>query len=134
MDDVTRPGVTQRVPIEGLADLDSRPRRAALAFVDERGPVGVPALVRHVDGRLLVGVARDEVPSDPPPRRAALVVDDGWYWFELRAIVRRGTLDDVDAGPGREAAQAGDEVRWFAFATTSGIAWDYGRLHEERAE
>lgn len=134
MDDVTSPRVTQRVPVDGLADLDTRPRRAALAFVDGRGPVGTPALVRHVDGQLLVGVARAEVPSGPPPRRAALVVDDGWYWFELRAVVRRGTLDDVDAGPGRDAAGAGDEIRWFAFSTTSGIAWDYGRLHEEPAE
>ena len=68
MDDVTSPRVTQRVPVDGLADLDTRPRRAALAFVDGRGPVGTPALVRHVDGQLLVGVARAEVPSGPPPR------------------------------------------------------------------
>jgi hypothetical protein len=119
--------VTQRVPIEDLADLDAAPGRAALAFADERGPVVVPALVRLVDGRLQVGVDRGELPVSSVPERATLVVDDGQAWFELRAIVRRGTVEPI-------AGEGSDHLRWLAFSARSGIAWDYGRLREEKDE
>jgi hypothetical protein len=129
--------VTQRVALAALGDLDAAPGRAALAFADERGPVVVPAAVRPVEDRLMVGIERRELPDGPSPQRATLVLDDGQYWFELRAIVRRGTVEPMEDG-GEDAAtevtdggDGHDPLVWLAFSTTSAIAWDYGRLHEE---
>lgn len=121
---MTSPGqarVTQRVTIDELADLAAKPRRAALAFSTERGPECVPAIVRASDV-LEVGVDRTAVVDLPD--RATLVVDDGRWWFELRAIVRRGTL--------RSLGDEGDDgIAWFEFEIRTSAAWDYGALHEE---
>jgi hypothetical protein len=123
---MTSPGrarVTQRVTIDELADLATNPPRAALAFSTEHGPECVPAVIRATH-RLEVGVDRTTVADVDLPDRATLVVDDGRWWFELRAIVRRGEVRSVDAEPD-------DRIAWFAFETRTSAAWDYGALHEE---
>jgi hypothetical protein len=118
-----RAGVTQRVTIEDLTDLATNPPRAALAFSTATGPECMPAVVRSTD-HIEVGVDRAALAGLDLPDRATLVVDDGRYWFELRAIVRRGVLRNVDVEPD-------DPIAWFRFDTRSSAAWDYGALHED---
>jgi hypothetical protein len=124
-----RSRVTQRVTIDDLPDLATNPPRAALAFSTEHGPECVPAVLRTTD-RLEVGVDRTTISDAGLPDRATLVVDDGRWWFELRAIVRRGALHPVaDEGTGEPTAG----LAWFAFETRTSVAWDYGALHEDPA-
>ncbi|HYN33839.1 MAG TPA: hypothetical protein VES40_14540 [Ilumatobacteraceae bacterium] len=120
----SRARVTQRVTIDDLADLVSNPQRAALAFSTSNGPECVPVVVRSTD-RFEVGLDRHALDGVNVPDRATLVVDDGRYWFELRAIVRRGELRRVPAN--NESL-----IVRFTFETHTSAAWDYGALHEER--
>jgi hypothetical protein len=111
------------VTIDDLADLVSSPPRAALAFSTASGPECVPAVVRITD-RLEVGLDHNALDGLDVPDRATLVVDDGRYWFELRAIVRRGALRSVPD-------DNEEPIVWFEFETHTSAAWDYGALHEE---
>lgn len=116
--------ITQRVAAEDLASLDGDPPRAALAFATDAGPASLPAVLRRDRGAIHVGLHPASMPPDWPPARAVLLIDDGRYWFELRAIVRRGTLEPTT---GRE----GDLLVWTRFTPHHEVAWDYGTLHEE---
>jgi hypothetical protein len=120
--------VTQRLPADALPDLLDHPRRAALAVASPTGPVCLPVLVRCEGDALLVGVDAALLPEGPAPERGTLLVDAGAYWFQLRAIVRRGSLTGLD-----RSDRDDDARQWFAFETRSQIAWDYGRLHREPA-
>jgi hypothetical protein len=95
------------------------------AFSTENGPECVPAVIRSTD-HIEVGVDRAALAGLGLPDRATLVVDDGSYWFELRAIVRRGEVRSVDGEPD-------DPIAWFGFDTRTWAAWDYGALHEDRS-
>ena len=113
-----------------VEDLLSRPARAALAYAGSDGPECVPVTVRK-DGGIHVGVRPDALPPTGVPERVVLVVDDGAYWFELRAAVWRGTVaaEDGDSGD-----RSGDErLVWLRFEPRRIAAWDYGRLREEPA-
>ena len=118
--------VTNRVGIETLRDLLEGARTAALAYVDETGVVqALPAAYRWREGRVHlgvpIGVVRDGV-------RVAIVVDEGWFWWDLRAVLSRGAL--IPSTP--PGGAAGADLAWFELAADRVTAWDYGRLHEER--
>ena len=54
-----------------------------------------------------------------------LVVDAGWYYFDLRGVRVRGTAT-ADA-----ARTPGDgSVRWWTMHPAKTITWDYGSLRE----
>jgi hypothetical protein len=71
----------------------------------------------------------DELPTAGVPDRIVLLVDDGRYWFELRAAVWRGTVRAEHEEPA--GASAGDELVWFRFEPRRVAAWDYGQLRED---
>jgi hypothetical protein len=116
--------VTQRVEPSDLADLDAAPPRAALAFATDDGVECVPVAIRWCGDALDVGVDPATLPATGLPERATLLIDDGRSWFELRAIVRRGSVS-----PAPDPATSSGE-RWFRFVTGSCVAWDYGALRE----
>lgn len=122
---IGRPRVTQRVAPEALPSLFARPRRAALAFAGDGGPVVVPVAFERQGDAIRVGLARACLPADGPPQRAVLLVDAGRYWFELRAITWRGALAPIERAGGDA-----DPV-WLAYAPDHAVAWDYGTLHVE---
>lgn len=124
------PRVTQRVPLVDVDDLLSRPARAAVAYVGPGGPECVPVVLRRGDG-IRIGMNPDAVPAPGAPERVVLIVDDGRWWFELRAAVWRGTVaPEVDDRAGRSG---GDGLVWFRLDPARVVAWDYGQLHEEPA-
>jgi len=120
--------VTQRVSLEEIEEVLPKHARAAVAFAGPDGPECVPVLVRR-DGDLQIGLYRAGLSTAGWPDRLVLVVDDGHYWFELRAAVWRGTVTFADEdGTG---ASGDDGLVWLRFQPLSVVAWDYARLREE---
>jgi hypothetical protein len=112
------------VPVADVEDLLSGPARAAVAYTGPDGLESVPVVVRRDDG-LHVGLDPDAIARTDAPERVVLVVDDGAYWFELRAAVWGGTV----------AVEGNDEgLVWFRLDPVRFVAWDYGRLREESAQ
>jgi hypothetical protein len=117
---------TQRVAPGDLDRLLAHPPRAAMAFLDGERIAPVPVAYCRQSGRHRVAVAREALPAAGPPERAVLLIDDGRYWFELRAVTLRGRL--VAAPPPPDAEP--DRV-WFELVPDRVVAWDYATLHEE---
>jgi hypothetical protein len=84
----------------------------AFRFHEDRYYVGLPPEL--ADGGVSAGTA------------VALLIDAGWYWYDLRAIRARGTLQQVEALP-PDAAPA---LTWLAFAPRTVVAWHYATLRE----
>jgi hypothetical protein len=118
--------VTQRVDPSALDDLLERPPRAAIAFVDGGRVEPVPVAYRRRGGRHWIGVAREALPASGLPDRAALLIDDGRWWFELRGVMLRGRFATAEGPPG-----GSEDLTWLELAPTSAAAWDYSALHEE---
>jgi hypothetical protein len=111
--------------VETLRDLLEGARTAALACVDEAGAVqALPAAFRWHQGRARLGIPIGLVRVGA---RVAIVVDEGWFWWDLRAFLARGALSPASTPEG--AAATG--LAWFELAADRETAWDYGRLHEE---
>lgn len=85
-----------------VEDLLSRPARAAIAYVGPDGPECAPVVVRR-DEAIRIGMDPGAVPTTGAPERVVLVVDDGGYWFDLRAAVWRGVVAPEDDGRGRSS-------------------------------
>lgn len=121
--------MTQRVPVGEISDLLAGSARAAMAYAGPDGPECVPVVVR-TDGGIHVGMTPDAIAPAGSRQRVVLVIDDGRYWFQLRAALWRGTLaPEEDDG----TAPAGDGLVWFRLEPQRSAAWDYGRLREEPA-
>lgn len=111
--------VTNRIPFEEAADLLSS-ARACVAFVVDGRPRVEPADVRYDSSRFLVGLA-DDSRFVCDVSEVSLVIDEGTYFFDLRAISVRGVPSPVD-GP------TDTGLRWIEFEPTRVTCWDYGRL------
>ena len=117
--------VTNRVGVETLRDLLEGARTAALVYVDETGAVqALPAAIHWREGRIRLGVPIGAVRGGG---RVAIVVDEGWFWWDLRAVLARGALTLSTSPDGAVAA----DLAWFELAADRVTAWDYSRLHEE---
>ena len=117
--------VTQRVDPEELADLATGQARVALAWEGPSGVECVPAVLAR-DGHH-VAVPRDAPLGPVASLPVTVVADDGTYWFELRAVVWRGTAT-VEAN---EDEGISDGPVWLRFESTRVVAWDYSRLREQ---
>ncbi|OLL16710.1 MULTISPECIES: hypothetical protein [unclassified Rhodococcus (in: high G+C Gram-positive bacteria)] len=120
--------ITQRVEPEPLAGRLLEHGRAAVAFDDAGAVTALPARVRRRDGELWVGVPRESVPPSAGLDRVTVLLDDGEFWFELRAVNWRGRLAAADA----PAPDGREDLAWFVFTSRRATAWDYATLHEER--
>ena len=119
--------VTQRVDPVALASVLASHARAAIAFDRDGAVEALPVVYRRRGERHFVGAARDALPASAALARAVVVLDDGSYWFELRAVTWRGRLDPAPA----EAVGGADDLVWLELVPIGAIAWDYGTLHEE---
>jgi hypothetical protein len=99
-----------------------------VAYAGPDGPECVPVVVRCDEG-IRVGLDPDLLLTTGAPERVVLVVDDGAYWFELRAAVWRGTV--APEGDEDRSGRSGDGLVWFRLDPLRCVAWDYGRLREE---
>jgi hypothetical protein len=121
-------GVTNRVGAEALRDVLEAARSASLARVDATGSLQLlPVAFRWRGGRAWVGLPRASAPPDLGAGSAvAVAADAGFFWWELRALLVRGTLA---AGPAPEGG--GAHLEWFELVPRTTTAWDYGSLREE---
>ncbi|WP_138997579.1 hypothetical protein [Rhodococcus zopfii] len=117
-------GVTQRVDPEPLvAELLVR-GRAAVAFDHDDRVDALPARVVAEGESLRIGLHPESLPADTAFDRVALILDDGSFWFELRAVNLRGRMV-------RTADFTTDGLAWFDFELHRATGWDYSTLHEE---
>jgi hypothetical protein len=118
--------VTNRVPLASVGDLLAAPPRATLAWIHEGALAIAPVRIAASGERVFVAVdiaARGPAPLAGEP--ASLVLDDGWSWFALRAVILRGTLVACTA------ASAPGPGTWLELRPERTTAWDYGALREE---
>jgi hypothetical protein len=119
--------ITQRVDPRALDALVERPPRAAVVFSRNDGVEAVPVAFRRDCEKLWIGMERGVPVGSGAPVPAVVVVDDGRYWFELRAITWRGHLVPASAPP----PILGADLRWFEFLVEGSVSWNYATLHED---
>jgi hypothetical protein len=118
--------VTRNIDPDSARDLLERIPRACVAFAGENGPQAQPvALVWH-DNRYLVGIPENAVQWPGSGQEVVLLVDEGVYFFDLRAIYIRGQVQPIEPPKDAPAAHA-----WFEVIPLKMVAWDYGMLREE---
>ena len=117
--------VTQRTEPATLGDLLDRASRAALAFTKNGRPEIIPVRFLSYEDRYWVGLTSEAAATLPVGTSVTLVVDDGCWWFDLRAVQVRGVVADGSPPEGGSSP-----LHWLEVLPSSVSAWDYGRLHE----
>jgi hypothetical protein len=114
--------ITRAATVADLNDLLDRVPHANLAFETPDGIDAMPVGFRHIDGQFWVGVPHG-AGRPAAGTHAMLLIDDGWYYFELRGLRVRGMLRDTPAPPA-----LGQALHWFELESVKVNAWDYGSL------
>jgi hypothetical protein len=121
--------VTRDVDPGSARDLLERVPRACLAFSGDHGPHNQPVGLHLSEEGYLVSVPWEAKYQPIPGQEAVLLVDEGVYYFDLRAIYIRGQIKSIDAP--QDAPTGG---RWFELIPSRTVAWDYGTLREVQDE
>ena len=124
--------VTRDIDPQAARDLLERPARACLAFSGPAGPVVVPVILLWRENRYLLGLTPGSASPPAAGQEAVLLVDEGVYYFDLRAIYLRGQLQPIAAPDWvtPDGAVAGRD--WFELLPIKTVAWDYGSMREVR--
>ncbi|MCA9908652.1 MAG: hypothetical protein KC519_08395 [Anaerolineae bacterium] len=117
--------VTRNIAPESAYDLLERVPRACIAFAAGARPQIQPVTLHWRPPHYLIGVPQSAIDQPGPDQEIVLLVDEGIYYFQLRAIYIRGTVQ-----PAPPAADARAGLTWFELTPTKTIAWDYGTMHE----
>ncbi|MEP7286184.1 MAG: hypothetical protein ABI947_10500 [Chloroflexota bacterium] len=117
--------VTRNIDPDSAHDLLERVPRACITFAYEHKPQAQPVALVWRDSRYLVGIPEniDLRPNDGD--EVVLLVDEGIYFFDLRAIYIRGQIHPTELP---QNAPVGH--RWFEVIPLKKVAWDYGSLRE----
>lgn len=118
--------VTRNIPPESAHDMLERQARACIAFAGGAGPHAQPAVLVWDDPRYIVGVPEEQRPLPAADQEVVLLVDEGVYFFDLRALYIRGQARAAAAPQG-----APDGHTWFEIVPLKTVAWDYGMLRED---
>jgi hypothetical protein len=117
--------VTRDIDPTQAQDLLARGARACLAFASPQGPQVLPVRLLWQEHRYLVSLPLGAAPQPLAGQEAVLLVDDGIYYFELRALYIRGATQPLLAPQG-----TADDRIWFELQAQKTVAWDYGALRE----
>lgn len=119
--------VTRNVGLDDVRDLLERPPRASIAFGEEDGVGATPVAFRSVEGAYWVGISPDMCRRAPGAgEEVVLVIDDGWWFFDLRAVYVRGR-----ARPGGTPPRGtSSNLHWLEVVPDKVVAWHYGSLRE----
>jgi hypothetical protein len=121
--------VTRDVDPDSMRDLLERVPRACLSFASEHGPQTQPVgLIWHED-RYLVSMLMEAEYQPVSGQEVVLLVDEGVYYFDLRAIYIRGRVKISEAPPDAPAGR-----KWFEVVPIKTAAWDYGTMREVENE
>ena len=114
--------VTRNIDPAAAYDLLRRVPRACIALAGDDSPQAEPVILDWRDNRYRVALPRSVARQPTPGQEVVLLVDEGIYYFDLRAIYVRGTIQPV-SGPE-------DEPCWFEITPVRIRAWDYGAMRE----
>lgn len=115
--------VTRNVEPERNRDLLERVPHACITFATERGPCARPVVVAWRDNQYLIGISENADHRPDANQEVVLLVDDGVYFFDLRAIYVRGHAKPVVTPGGVPAHHV-----WYEVVPLKTVAWDYGTL------
>jgi hypothetical protein len=93
------------------------------------GPWVQPVGLIWQEGRYLVSIPSEAAYQPASGQEAVLLVDEGIYYFDLRAIYIRGTVRPVEAPSGISTSRV-----WFELVPLKTVAWDYGSMREVENE
>jgi hypothetical protein len=117
--------VTRNIDLDSARDLLERVPRACISFACDHGPQAQPiALVWH-DGRYFVGISENANPRPSSGQEVVLLVDEGIYFFDLRALYIRGRAQPAEPPKDAPVGHA-----WYEVVPLKTVAWDYGALRE----
>ncbi len=121
--------VTRNIDPGCARDLLERVPRACICFACAQGPQAEPVVLVWQDDRYLVGIPEQAERRPGPGQEVVLLVDEGVYFFDLRAIYIRGRVRPAEAPKGARASHT-----WFEVVPLKTVAWDYGTLREVKDE
>ena len=121
--------VTRDIDPASAQDLLERVPRACICFASEQGPQAQPIVLVWQDGHYLAGISveADRLPSFG--QEVVLLIDEGIYYFDLRAIYIRGQAKQASA-----PRDAPSSRTWLEVVPLKTVAWDYGVFREVRDE
>jgi len=121
--------ITRNIALDSAHDLLERVPRACIAFADDHGPQAQPITLIWRDDRYLVGIPQRVERQPDSGKEVVLLVDEGIYFFDLRAIYIRGQVQPIET-----PTDAPSGYTWFELLPLKIVAWDYGTLHEVEGE
>ncbi len=117
--------VTRNIDPNSARDLLERVPRACIAFAYDNVPQAQPVVLHWREPQYLIGIPQSALHRPNQGQEVVLLVDEGIYYFDLRAIYIRGILQlaqqTSDTTPG---------YTWFEIIPSTIVAWDYGTMHE----
>jgi hypothetical protein len=121
--------VTRNIDPEQARDLLERIPRACISFASEDGPQAQPIVLVWHNDRYLTGIPEDADCRPVSDQEVVLLIDEGIYFFDLRAIYIRGKVKPIETPRDAPASHT-----WFEVVPLNTVAWDYGLLREVRDE
>jgi len=117
--------ITRAVALEDVRDLLERVPHAHVAWHDGDRVSAIAVSFRFADEKYWIGVPPDTAPLGGA--QAMLLIDEGWYYFDLRGLRVRGRVAPADVPPPGSSAA----LRWLALLPEKLIAWDYGTMRQK---
>jgi len=117
--------VTRNIDPESARDLLERVPRACIAFAVGNKPQIQPVQLHWRAPQYRIGISQSAVNQPVTGQEIVLLVDEGIYYFQLRAIYIRGTLQPI-----QQPSDESTGLVWFEMTPAKTIAWDYGTMHE----
>lgn len=117
--------ITRNINFDHARDLLERVPRACLSFARDGCPQAHPVRLLWREGRYYVGLSDHTACPPEPAQEAVLLVDEGIYFYDLRALYVRGQLQPTTL-PDQEPTGR----MWFELLPLKIVAWDYGTLRE----
>jgi hypothetical protein len=117
--------VTRNIDLDSAQDLLERVPRACICFASDQGPQAQPIVMLWRQGRYLAGIPKDAGSRPNNGQEAVLLIDDGIYYFDLRAVYIRGQVKPAEAPDGAPTG-----CTWLEVVPLKVVAWDYGMLRE----
>ncbi len=117
--------VTRNIDLESASDLLAEVPRACIGFAHGDEPQAQPVALVWRDDRYFIGVPLTAAHRPDTGQEIVLLVDEGVYFFDLRAIYIRGQVQLTESPAGAPAGSS-----WYELTPLKTVAWDYGTLHE----
>ena len=117
--------VTRDIEPASAHDLLRRVPRVCICFADDGRPHAQPVTLVWHDNCYQIGVPASATSLPTRDQEVVLLVDEGVYFYDLRAIYIRGVALPIQAPAASKAGYA-----WFELTPSKIVAWDYGAMRE----